>query len=151
MKRSIAAGSEHGFHYVVNPSIEVKRVEYVNADLLPGHPFYAENAARGLDVAGFLAAVRNHEGLGGGKPGTGHSQIIHDELAKPTGDPRRVLETVAAPTEQALQQKADAKLTAIDGRIDGASNDPLPVIWSGSLVVQDSYTSTWRQATIHVP
>jgi hypothetical protein len=142
------------FRYVASSKIEIKRIELVNRDILPGSAFYNQNAAMsstdGTDPVGFVAAIRAHEGLGAA-PGTGHSQIIRDEAVKPTGDFRRVLEALAAPNEGELKKTADGKLKEIDARIDTASNDPLATIWTGKIAIYDSYAQKWRVGTISVP
>jgi hypothetical protein len=143
------------FRYVASSKVEVKRVELVNRDLLPGSTFYQHNVeqmqADSLDPAGFVAAIRAHEGLGTSTAGTGHSQIIRDEVAKPTADFRRVLESLAAPSENELKKLADGKLKEIDNRIDLASNDPLPNIWTGRIEAYDSYRQKWIFGTLDVP
>ena len=77
--------------------------------------------------------------------------LIADEAAKPGGDFRRVLEMLAAPNEGELERKADEKLKEIDNRIDIASNDPLPDIFTGDLWFYDAYQQTWIKGTISVP
>ena len=74
-----------------------------------------------------------HEGLGTKAPNTGHSRIIRDESRKPSGDFRRVLETMAAAAPDDLVRRADVKIQAIDQRIDMLSADPLPPIFHGRI------------------
>lgn len=146
-------GPFDGFWYVGSSSIEVKRVAYLNPTLLPGSAFYEENARLGNPVAGFIEAIAQHEGYG--RPGvdrSGHTQIIRD-LVTGDDDPRRAIEQRFASSERAAQQDVDDALHDIDHRVDLASDDPLPQIWSsGPLAFWDEASATWVTApTFHVP
>ncbi|MEW6583883.1 MAG: hypothetical protein AB1416_14105 [Actinomycetota bacterium] len=144
-------GPFDGYSYVRSSTLEIKRVELVAAGILPGSAWYRNTLALGGDPAGFLAAVRLHEGLGAGRANTGHSQIIKDESRKPSGDMRRELEKLAAPTEDGLTRKADAKITQIDARIDTLSNDPLPDIWTGKITYFHPASNQYLLAEVSVP
>jgi hypothetical protein len=152
-------GPFDGFSYVASSTLEVKRVELINANLLPGgarerdgNTFYGFNKAKGADVDGFIAAIRQHEGLGApGRPQTGHSRIIQADLQASTGDPRRQIEKLIAPAASDVQKQADEALRDLDTTIDGNSADPLPTIWTGTLWFWDDYAGLWRSGAISVP
>jgi hypothetical protein len=150
-KVSNPGGPFDGYSYVRSSILEIKRVELVAAGILPGSAWYQNTVALQGDAAGFLAAVRLHEGLGAGRANTGHSQIIRDEARKPSGDVRRELEKLAAPTESGLTSKADAKVTEIDARIDSLSNDPLPDIWTGKITYFHPASNQYLLAEVKVP
>lgn len=146
-------GPFDGYAYVKRSTLTVTRLAYVNPDLLSG-TFYDYNKAQGAKVDDFIAAVKNHEGWGApGKPRTGHSQIMRDVIADPTGrhDPRRELERLFAPRAASLQDDADEKIKAIDEFVDSASDDPLELIWEGNLYLYDPEHGLWTFGSIHVP
>ncbi len=136
-------GPFDGYSYVASSKLSVKRAALINPTILPGSAFYKHNLAVGRDVAGFLAAVRQHEGMGNGTPGTGHSQIIKAILRTEAGDPRRVIERLFAPHREGAREKVDKALHEIDGRLDKESDDPLPDIWTGEIDFYDSYLREW--------
>ncbi len=131
------------YSYVSSSSIDVKRAALINPSILPNSTFYRHNVAAGLDAAGFLAAIRAHEGLGNGTAGTGHSGIMKEILATPTGDPRRVAETLFGPNRDAARKRVDKALHAIEKRLDKESDDPLGEIWNGSIDFYNDYTQQW--------
>jgi hypothetical protein len=152
-------GPFNDYGYVASSAIAVKRVGLISLGVLPGGPkerdgnnFYGYNKAKGTDVDGFLNAIRQHEGLGApGKPGTGHSQIMKADLAKPNLGPRREIEKLFGPSASDLQREVDGKLKDIDTQIDKDSADPLPDIGSFELWFWDDYVGVWRDGTIAVP
>lgn len=152
-------GPFNGFSYVADSTLRVKRLELINANLFPGgakerdgNNFYAFNKAKGADVDGFIMAIRQHEGLGApGKPQTGHSGIIQADLKAPHGDPQRRIEKLIAPTAAELQKLADQTLEGLDTSIDDDSEDPLPIIWRGTLWFWNDYTSSWLDGTVSIP
>ena len=136
-------GPFDGYSYVASSKLSVKRAALINPTILPGSAFYKHNLEGGKDVAGFLRAVRQHEGMGAGTPGTGHSQIIKAILRTQAGDARRVIERLFAPHREGARDKVDSALHAIDGRLDRESDDPLPDIWTGDIDFYDSYLRIW--------
>jgi hypothetical protein len=136
-------GPFHGDYYVASTELRVKRAGLINPTILPGSTFYQHNLAAGRDVAGFLNAIRQHEGLGTGAPRTGHSLAMRDVLRTPTGDARRVIEGLFAPSREGARNTIDRALHAIDRRLDRESDDPLPDIWTGSIDFYDAYQQQW--------
>jgi hypothetical protein len=136
-------GPFDGYSYVASSQIKVKRAALINPTILPGSPFYKHNLAAGRDVAGFLNAIRQHEGLGNGTPGTGHSLIMKTILQTPTGDARRVVEGLFGPDREGARKRVDRALHAIEHRLDSESEDPLPDIWTGNIDFYNDYTRSW--------
>ena len=136
-------GPFDGFSYVASSALSVKRATLMNPSILPGSQFYQHNLAAGKDVAGFVAAIRQHEGLGNGTPRSGHSLIIKTILRSPTGDARRVIERLFAPSREGTLKKVNRALHVIDQRLDKESDDPLPDIWTGDIDFYDSYQQMW--------
>jgi hypothetical protein len=136
-------GPFDGYSYVASSQIRVKRAALINPTILPGSPFYKHNLAAGRDVAGFLNAIRQHEGLGNGTPGTGHSLIMKTILQTPTGDARRVVEGLFGPDREGARKRVDRALHAIEHRLDSESEDPLPDIWTGNIDFYNDYTRSW--------
>ena len=94
-------------------------------------------------MAGFVNAVRQHEGLGNGTPRSGHSLIMKTTLESPNGDPRRVIEALFAPGRKGARTRVDNALAAIERRLDKESEDPLPDIWTGTIDFRDSHEPKW--------
>ena len=136
-------GPFDNFSYVASSRVRVKRAALINPTILPGSAFYQHNLAAGRDVAGFLAAIRQHEGLGNGTARSGHSGIMKTILQSPTGDPRRVIEKVFAPDRDGARKRADRALHAIERRLDHESDDPLVDVWTGVIEFFDSYQQQW--------
>ncbi len=136
-------GPFDGYSYVVAPEIKVKRAALINPTILPGTPFYEHNLQAGRDVAGFVNAIREHEGLGNGTPGSGHGEIMKTILQSPDGDPRRVIEQIFAPDRETAKKRVDGALQGIERRLDRESEDPLAEIWSGTIEFYDSYQQRW--------
>jgi hypothetical protein len=136
-------GPFDGFSYVASSQLKVKRAALINPSILPGSPFYQHNADAGRDVAGFVKAIRQHEGMGNGTPRSGHSLIMKTVLQSPTGDARRVIEGLFAPNREGARKNVDKALHAIDRRLDTESDDPLPDIWTGDIEFFDSYQQSW--------
>ena len=140
-------GPFDGYSYVASSEIEVKRAALINPSILPGSTFYAHNLEAGRDVAGFVNAIRQHEGLGNGAPRSGHSLIMKTILASPEGDPRRVAEGLFAPDKEAARKRVDKALHAIERRLDTESDDPLADIWTGVIDFYDDYQRMWITGT----
>ena len=136
-------GPFDGFSYVASSQITVKRAGLINPTILPGSTFYQHNQAAGRDVAGFVNAIRQHEGLGNGTSRSGHSLIMKTILQSATGDPRRVIEKLFAPGREGAKERVDKALGAIERRLDQESADPLPDIWTGTIEFYDSYQQQW--------
>ncbi len=136
-------GPFDGYSYVVAPEIKVKRTALINPTLLPGTPFYEHNLQEGRDVAGFLNAIREHEGLGNGTPHSGHGGAMKEVLQSASGDPRRVIEQIFAPDREAAKKRVDGALQEIEHRLDRESEDPLAEIWTGTIDFYDSYQQRW--------
>jgi hypothetical protein len=136
-------GPFDGFSYVSSSQIKVKRAALINPSILPGSVFYEHNLQAGRDVAGFVNAIRQHEGLGNGSPGTGHSLIMKTILESPTGDPRRVAEGLFASDRDVARTRVDKALHEIDRRVDRESDDPLLNIWTGDIDFYDDYQQKW--------
>jgi hypothetical protein len=136
-------GPFDGYAYVVSPEITVKRAALINPSILPGSPFYQHNLEAGRDVAGFVNAVREHEELGNGTPRSGHGLIMKTILQTPAGDPRRVIESLFAPSREKARQEVDRSLHQIEHRLDSESEDPLAEIWSGTIDFFDTYQQRW--------
>jgi hypothetical protein len=139
--------------YVVNPTLSVKRAALFSPNYLPGSAFYEYNKTRtDADLAGFLKAVKAHEGLGGGRPGTGHSQIMKSLVAQAGTNPRLVIEADLGSSRSKVAEAADKHLHEVDARIDVASDDPLPDIFVGPIWAYDDYRQAWtRFPAIRVP
>ena len=139
--------------YVVNPNLSVKRAALISPNYLAGSQFYEYNKTRtDADLAGFLRAVKQHEGLGNGRPGTGHSGIMKALIAQPETNPRLVIEADFGSSRASAAQAADKHIHRVDARIDVASADPLPDIFVGPIWAYDSYRRAWtRFPTVHVP
>lgn len=144
-------GPFDGYSYVVSPQISVKRGILINPTILPGSTFYKHNLAAGHDVAGFLQAVREHEGLGNGTPHSGHGGIMKAILETPSGDARRVIEALFAPDKEKAKHEVDDALRKIQHQLDAESEDPLAEIWAGQISFFDSYTSKWITGEFKVP
>ena len=90
-------GPFDNYFYVVSPSLSVKRAALISPNYLPGSTFYEYNKNKtDADVAGFLRAIKQHEGLGNGQPCTGHSGIMKMLVARPANNPRLVIEPASA-------------------------------------------------------
>ncbi|MBS1878563.1 MAG: hypothetical protein JST31_03520 [Actinobacteria bacterium] len=136
-------GPFDGDFYVVSPQIRVKRAALINPSILPGSAFYEHNLAAGQDVAGFVKAVREHEGLGNGTPHSGHGGAMKEVLATPSGDPRRVIEQLFAANREKAKNLVDAALRRVERELDVRSEDPLAEIWSGEIDFYDEYQHKW--------
>ncbi|MBS1886814.1 MAG: hypothetical protein JSU06_06465 [Actinobacteria bacterium] len=136
-------GPFDGDFYVVSPAITVKRAALINPSILPGSAFYQHNLAAGRDVAGFVKAVREHEGLGNGTPHSGHGGAMKEVLATPTGDPRRVIEQLFAASREKAKSLVDAALRRVEHELDVKSEDPLAELWSGEIDFYDEYQHKW--------
>jgi hypothetical protein len=134
-------GPFDGYAYVGSSSLAVHRVGYINPAIAPGgmkeadgNSFYGYNEAHGGDADGLLSAIRQHEGWGAeGKPRTGHTQIMRDDLARPGLDPRYLIERLFAPSAARVQEAADEKIKDLDEIIDDDTNDPLARIGAFSV------------------
>jgi hypothetical protein len=147
-------GPFDGYSYVKSATFTVRRLAYVNPDLLPGSAFYNQNKAAGAPIDGFVAAVKAHEGWGAeGKPETGHSQIMRALIADPKAghDPRRELERLIALSAGELQDEADDKVAEIDELVDTRSDDPLAPLWEGTLYFYDPGNRKWVFGLFRVP
>jgi hypothetical protein len=136
-------GPFDGYSYVASSQIEVKRAALINPSILPGSDFYTHNLEAGRDVAGFVNAIRQHEGLGNGTPRSGHSLIMKTILETADGDPRRVAETLFAADRDGARKRVDKALHAIERRLDRESDDPLADIWTGAIDFYDDYQRQW--------
>jgi hypothetical protein len=136
-------GPFDGYSYVASSQVRVKRAALINPSILPGSPFYQHNVEAGRDAAEFLNAIRQHEGLGNGTPGSGHSLIMRTILRSPTGDARRVIERLFGPNREGARKRVDTALRVIERRLDRESEDPLPDIWSGDIDFYDAYQRIW--------
>jgi hypothetical protein len=94
-------------------------------------------------VAGFVNAIRQHEGMGNGIPRSGHSLAMKEVLQTANGDARRVIEKLFAPAREGTKNRVDRALEAIERRLDRDSDDPLPDIWTGTIDFYDSYQQQW--------
>ncbi len=136
-------GPFDGYSYVASSQINVKRAALINPTILPGSAFYDHNLQAGRDVAGFLRAIRQHEGLGNGTARSGHSLIMKTILQSPTGDARRVIEALFAPDREGARRRVDKALHVIEHRVDSESNDPLADIWTGNIDFYSAYQQKW--------
>jgi hypothetical protein len=147
-------GPFDGYFYVRNATLTVKRLAYINPDLLDGSTFYDHNEAAGGQIEGFVEAVKGHEGWGAStKPETGHSQIMRAVITDPNGenDPRRQIERLFAPAAADVQGDADRKIREIDTFVDGKADDPLALLWEGDLYFYDSGNNKWIHGPFRVP
>jgi hypothetical protein len=147
-------GPFDGYFYVKNAVLTVKRLAYINPDLLPGSTFYNHNKASGAPIDEFVAAVEGHEGWGdSSKPETGHSQIMRALVTDPDGrnDPRREIERLFAATAADVQSDADRKIKEIDTFIDEKADDPLALLWQGTLYFYDAGNRRWIFGPFQVP
>jgi hypothetical protein len=136
-------GPFDGYSYVASSQIRVKLAGLLNPSILPGSTFYQHNVAAGKDVAGFVNAIRQHEGLGNGAPRTGHSGIMKEIVESPTGDPRRVIEGLFGPDPERARKRVDKALQVIERRLDRESADPLAHVWTGDIDFFDAYQGRW--------
>jgi hypothetical protein len=136
-------GPFDGYFYVASSQLKVKRAGLINPSILPGSPFYQHNLETGKDVGGFVNAIKQHEGLGNGTPGTGHSGAMQEVLETPGGNPAEVIEKLFAPSRDGARHRADDAIRGIDRRLDRESNDPLPDIWTGDIEFFDAYQNQW--------
>jgi hypothetical protein len=136
-------GPFDGYSYVASSTIRVRLAGLINPSILPGSTFYQHNLAAGRDVAGFLNAIRQHEGLGSGAPRTGHSGIMKTILETPTGDARRVIERLFGPDRKGASKRVDKALQVIERRLDRESADPLAHVWTGDIDFFDAYQGRW--------
>ena len=136
-------GPFDGFFYVGSSQLRVKRAGLINPTILPGSTFYQHNLGAGRDVAGFVNAIRQHEGMGNGTPRSGHSLAMKEVLQTANGDARRVIEKLFAPAREGTKNRVDRALEAIERRLDRESDDPLPDIWTGAIDFYDSYQQQW--------
>jgi hypothetical protein len=136
-------GPFDGYSYVSSSQIEVKRAALINPKILPGSDFYTHNLEAGNDVAGFVNAIMQHEGLGNDTPRSGHSLIMRTILETAEGDPRRVAEALFAPDRDGARKRVDKALHAIERRLDRESDDPLAPIWTGTIDFYDDYQRQW--------
>ncbi len=125
-------GPFHLWHYADEYLAEVRRQTLVNSRILPGTRFYEDNASGGNDVAGYLQAVKMHEGLGG-RGADGHAKLM--KLGLEAQDPARDVEKMVSGDRTAVVRKADQALRDAERRICQRAKDPLAQTWSGSLRV----------------
>jgi hypothetical protein len=138
-------GPFDGFYYVNSSSFQIVRQGLLNHWIEPGSPpdegaatnFYDFNQQHGTEIAGYLAAVEQHEGFGKpGVPRSGHTLAIKEALAT-TGssqepvDPRALAERQFGRNRAGLIRAVDALVNADQQVLYKAAEDPLPVIWEG--------------------
>jgi hypothetical protein len=141
-------GPFHGVFFFRKWKARVTRSVRIDRYILPDGPpalagianFYQGNAARGRDVAGYLAAVREHEHR--------HSQLMREALE--ADDPARAMERRYGADSEGLRREADARIAAAEKRIREHSKDPLPQTWSKELFVPVIDTGAWSPATVTV-
>jgi hypothetical protein len=146
-------GPFDGYSYVGASTLVVRRLAYINPDLLSGS-FYDYNKAHQGQVDALIEATKEHEGFGApGKPGTGHSQIMRDIITGSGGlnDPRHEIEVMFAPAASAVQDRADKEIKRIDELADTRSEDPLNQIGRFALWFQDPADGVWTPGLISVP
>jgi len=136
-------GPFDGYSYVASSQVRVKLAGLINPSIKPGSDFYRHNLAGGRDVAGFLNAIRQHEGLGNGTPHSGHSGIMKAITQSPTGDARRVIERLFGPDREGARKRVDKALHGIERRLDRESADPLAHVWTGDIDFFDAYQGRW--------
>ncbi len=122
-----------GWFYVDEYLAEVRRQTEVSQHILPGTPFYVDNARHGNDVAGYVEAVRKHEAR--------HSQLMKQALD--ARDPAREVEEVVSDDRATVVRKADQALRDAERRLCESAKDPLPPTWTGTLRVQSEDYSTF--------
>jgi hypothetical protein len=144
-------GPFDGFAWITGTQLVADRVIYVNSYLRPDGPspsslvdnFYTANLNAGYPVTEFLTRMEEHEGDGPSwNPGGGHSGRL--KLAfKRNGsdgrpmDPRRRIEPLFAINREQLKTLTDGALVANEMELCLATADPLPVIWSGTILQWD--------------
>lgn len=78
-------------------------------------PFYEHNSGAGLDVAGYLEAVRAHEKL--------HSTKMKETIG--ANDPAAKLEALLSTDRAALRTQADGEIKRAEQRVCRAAADPI--------------------------
>src|SRR5262249_38271259 len=111
-----------------------------------GSPFYQHNLEAGRDVSGFVNAIRAHEEMGNGSPRSGHGGAMKEILQTPTGDPRRVIEGLFAPSREKARQEVDRSLHEIEHRLGAEPEAPLAEIWPGTIDFYEGYQGRWIPA-----
>jgi hypothetical protein len=157
-------GPFDGWRWLKEYRVRLQRQARVNRFIRPDSPpplvglprnFFAENAARKNDAAGYLAAVRAHEGDGGNFGGGfvhGHLSKTRDWLKK--DDPAAKLEKLvgaAGTNQEDLAARADKVLRKAEVSGCKATSDPInPPAWSGNLVTPKDDGSGWILAPAKV-
>ncbi len=150
-------GPFDGFSYVSGTTLTIERLGILNYWFTPGAPpvapgkpnWWTWNQFNGVDVAGFLAAISAHEGMGlPGRLETGHSGRLQQWITKENGrfDPRHLIENYFDRDAKSLQNRVDIELGAIDVVLDDESADrpDAAPIWSGSVWLYDPEDDMWR-------
>lgn len=163
-----AGGPFDGFTYVGSAPITIERIGLLNPYFLPGGPRFlpnqpsiwdyntahgvsVNNSTEPVDMAGLVAAMHAHEGMGlAGRLSTGHSGRLQAWVKDPDGDPRQQIEDRFGTDQQAVQDEVDRELGAIELTLFQASKDPLPVIWTGQMWFYDREDGVWRQEEMTV-
>jgi hypothetical protein len=106
-KNADGVGPFDGFAYTTTATLTYATVGLINPYILPGGPsptgacdkkgtcrnFYAENARKKADIAGFVTANEEHEGYGpAGNPGGGHAGLIGQAAQMDAGNINKLLE-----------------------------------------------------------
>lgn len=142
-------GPFDGCFYFQDWKVEIRRRILVNSYLLENAPppfrhmavnFYQANLAAGKDVAGYLAAVRQHE--------QEHSDRIRQAL--PGLDPARETEKAYGTDETKLRDEAEIRILDAAVQLHQKARDPLPETWQGDLLATQVDTDQWRSFRMHV-
>lgn len=137
-----AGGPFDGTWYLDTYTLRIEREVLINKYILPGGPapvstakkFYPANKELGLDVDGYLAAVRRHERL--------HSDLVQKALV--AQDPGPKVEAFAARTKDTLKLQADAVISAAEAALGKATEDPLPSVgFTGKIAFPDDATDRY--------
>jgi hypothetical protein len=148
--------------YAGSSTLTVDTQALLNPYLFKGAPrsalrespnFYTENAQKGTDVQGYVAAVREHESWG--KPGTprsGHTSAMNQPTTRDGGllDPRKGIEQILAPSKQRVIFELDRNIRGHASAIENWAADPLTTIWTGALYLWSASAHTYERQQISV-
>jgi hypothetical protein len=157
-------GPFDGWAYIATTTLEYSTVGLMNLNFLPTGPpptgacpkkstcrnFYQENARKKVNIAAWLAADEQHEGLGlPGNPGGGHAGLIGLAAQSDAGNVNKLLEPLFSPSSMTLETNANSTIkTAVEvARAQAASPS---VIWVGDLQLWDPSAARWVSKLIQV-
>jgi hypothetical protein len=156
-------GPFHGFWFMLQNNVYVKQIGLFNPNLFQSstitHPdpdrpgkqvnWFTFNQRHHRPVDAFIAAVRMHERWGkngsAANPNSGHVGALACYLRKDQThhNPAVVLEALVGQQKAEVVSHANDSLRRIESELTAASNDPLPIIWSGNLSEWNPAKHSW--------